>query len=176
MKQRSEREESVSWTALYGGMNQGWWRHGRARMLMQTVPGFGRGGTRGDFWADAISKEFSRMVVAKTTPAGRRMTPGLFSWASTLSMGRDTGATPDGRGNGDPISFGANPNPGRLRGGTLINANVLDREQILDAYRNPSKYPDLVVRATGFSACFASLSDAFRRLVDDRIVAMEDAM
>jgi formate C-acetyltransferase len=229
IEQRIEQEKSVSWTELYGGMNQGWWRHGRTRMLMQSMPGFGRGGTRGDYWAGRISAEFNRMVVAKPTPAGHKMTPGLFSWASTLSMGRDTGATPDGRGNGDPISFGANPNPGRLRGGslvptamstaiaavqpgygntapfqfdvdpglaadadgtetfealirthfalggTLINANILDREKILDACRNPSKYPDLVVRVTGFSAYFASLSDAFRKLVYERIVAMEDA-
>ena len=228
MEQRIEQEKSVTWTELYSGLNQGWWRHGRTRMLMQTVPGFGRGGTRGDFWADRISGEFSRMVVAKPSPAGHMMSPGLFSWASTISMGRDTGATPDGRGNGDPLSFGANPNPGRLRGGslvptamstaiaavqpgygntapfqfdvdpgmaadeegvetcealirthfalggTLINANILDRQKVLDACRNPSKYPDLVVRVTGFSAYFASLSDAFRKLVYDRIVAMED--
>ena len=59
-------------------------------------------------------------------------------------------------------------------GGTLINANVLDREKVLDACKNPAKYPDLVVRVTGFSAYFASLSDGFRRLVYERVVAMDE--
>ena len=55
-------------------------------------------------------------------------------------------------------------------GGTLINANVVDRETILAAHRDPSKYPDLVVRVTGFTAYFAMLSPEFRQLVVDRIL------
>jgi formate C-acetyltransferase len=57
-------------------------------------------------------------------------------------------------------------------GGTLVNANVLDKDMIRDACENPAKYPDLVVRVTGFSAYFASLSPEFRKLVHDRIVNM----
>ena len=55
-------------------------------------------------------------------------------------------------------------------GGTLININVLDKDIVLDAHRNPSKYPDLIVRVTGFSAYFASLSEELRQYVVDRIV------
>jgi len=58
-------------------------------------------------------------------------------------------------------------------GGTLINMNVLNREQIVEAHRDPSKYPDLVVRVTGFSAYFASLSKELREYVVQRIVAGE---
>ncbi len=43
-------------------------------------------------------------------------------------------------------------------GGTQINPNILDAEKVLEAHKDPSKYPDLVVRVTGFSAYFASLS------------------
>jgi formate C-acetyltransferase len=56
-------------------------------------------------------------------------------------------------------------------GGTLINMNVLDKKKILEAHKDPSKYPDLVVRVTGFSAYFASLSPELRRLVVNRIIA-----
>ena len=35
-------------------------------------------------------------------------------------------------------------------GGTLININVLDKKQILEANKDPSKYPELIVRVTGF--------------------------
>jgi formate C-acetyltransferase len=226
IEQRVVKEGAVTRSELFCALNQNWWRCGRTRALMESVPGYGRGGTRGDWWAERISRRFSELVVAKPTPGGHRMTPGLFSWASTISMGRATGATPDGRGAGEPISFGANPNPGRLRGGslvptalstaiarvhppygnpaplqfdmdpgvvseddgvekieafirahfalggTLVNANILDRDQVLDACRHPAKYPDLVVRVTGFSVYFASLSDTFRKLVYDRVVAL----
>jgi formate C-acetyltransferase len=56
-------------------------------------------------------------------------------------------------------------------GGTQINMNVMDAERVLDAHKDPDKYPDLVVRVTGFSAYFASLSPEFRQLVVDRIIA-----
>ncbi len=56
-------------------------------------------------------------------------------------------------------------------GGTLVNVNIVDRETILDAARDPSKHPDLVVRITGFSAYFASLSDDLRQFVVNRIVS-----
>jgi formate C-acetyltransferase len=56
-------------------------------------------------------------------------------------------------------------------GGTEINLNVMDADRVIEAHRDPTKYPDLVVRVTGFSAYFASLSPEFRQLVVDRILA-----
>ena len=55
-------------------------------------------------------------------------------------------------------------------GGTLINVNVMDRDKILEAHRDPSLHPDLVVRVTGFTAYFSMLSPEFRQLVVDRIL------
>lgn len=56
------------------------------------------------------------------------------------------------------------------QGGTLININVLDADTIMRANENPDLYPDLVVRVTGFTAYFASLSPEFRQLVVDRFL------
>ncbi len=56
------------------------------------------------------------------------------------------------------------------QGGTLININILDTDKILKAHKNPDLYPDLVVRVTGFTAYFASLSPEFRELVVDRFL------
>lgn len=56
------------------------------------------------------------------------------------------------------------------QGGTLININVLDGEKLLKANENPDLYPDLVVRVTGFTAYFVSLSPSFRQLVVDRFL------
>ena len=54
-----------------------------------------------------------------------------------------------------------------------VNANALNSEQILEANEDPSKYPDLIVRVTGFSTYFASMSKELRQFVVDRIVAGE---
>ena len=56
-------------------------------------------------------------------------------------------------------------------GGTEISLNILDKEQVLAAHEDPSLYPDLMVRVTGFSAYWSSLSKEFRQLVVDRIIA-----
>ena len=56
-------------------------------------------------------------------------------------------------------------------GGTQINLNVLDKDKVLEAHKDPSKYPDLIVRVTGFSVYFASLSPEYRQMVVDRIIA-----
>jgi len=55
-------------------------------------------------------------------------------------------------------------------GGTQVNINILDKEQLLAAHQDPGRYPDLIVRVTGFSAYFASLSPEFRQMVIDRVL------
>ena len=57
------------------------------------------------------------------------------------------------------------------QGGTLINLNIISREKILAAHADPSLYPDLVVRVTGYSAYFHTLSPEYRQQVVDRILA-----
>lgn len=56
------------------------------------------------------------------------------------------------------------------QGGTLININILDKDKILEANENPDSHPDLVVRVTGFTVYFASLSPEFRQLVVNRFL------
>ena len=57
-------------------------------------------------------------------------------------------------------------------GNTLLNINIIDADKILEAHKDPFKYPDLVVRVTGFTAYFAMLSPDFRQLVVDRITSV----
>jgi formate C-acetyltransferase len=84
----------------------------RARIMMKNSPRFGSGGSLGDEWAVRIARAFTETVKEKPTPRGFMMIPGLFSWVLNLSMGKNIGATPNGRRAGDPISHGANPDPG----------------------------------------------------------------
>lgn len=59
-------------------------------------------------------------------------------------------------------------------GGTLINLNCLSRQVLLEAHADPSTHPDLVVRVTGYSAFFSSLTKEYRQQVVDRFLTKEN--
>jgi formate C-acetyltransferase len=227
LEQRVEKEGRWSWSGMKSLLDSNWAGPvgERARLMMRKVPRYGSGGSRADEFAARIARTFTRLVKEKPTPHGYVMIPGLFSWAANLMLGKDVGATPNGRRAGEMISHGPNPDPGFRKdaaptalalavaavqpgygntapmqieldpgissgpddidniaalikthfdlGGTQINMNILDKKKILEANENPERYPDLVVRVTGFSAYFASLSPQMRQMVVDRILAQE---
>ena len=49
-----------------------------------------------------------------------------------------------------------------------LQLNCTSKEELLDAQKNPEKYPDLIVRVTGFSAKFTSLSPEWQNEVITR--------
>ena len=228
---RIEKEKKISWNHMLRMVDKDYKSNyftecENIRMMMKNVPSYGRVETAGDIWARKIVDLFNDLTREKTKD-GWQIIPGLFSWADTNRFGKNVLATPDGRKAYEPISFGANPNFGELRGGgltptsmaksiaaiqpgygntapfqldldpgsfmtdadidvfketlkmhfhlggTLINANVVDKQAILEAYYDRDKYPDLIVRVTGFCAYFASLSPEFRKLVYDRVVSLD---
>ncbi len=57
--------------------------------------------------------------------------------------------------------------------GSHIQFNVVDRDTLLDAQKNPEKYEGLVVRVAGYSALFTTLS---KSLQDDIISRTEQGM
>jgi putative aldouronate transport system substrate-binding protein len=86
------------------------------------VPRYGVGGTRADGYAVRIVKDsLNKHAKSGPTKKGFNMIPGLFSWANTIPMGRVVGATPNGRRAGDPITHGANPEPGFKEYISLMN-------------------------------------------------------
>ncbi len=131
------------------------------------------------------------------TPNGRRAggpishganpDPGFRSDSAPTAMAKAIAAIQPGYGNTAPIQLELDPGLTRQEagiekiaslirthfdlGGTLFNINVIDAEKILQAHRDPARFPDLVVRVTGFTAYFAALSPEFRQLVVDRIIA-----
>jgi pyruvate-formate lyase len=224
LEHRVEQQRQISWEQLAEHLRNNFQGPDgeRVRLMMRTAPNYGEGDSLGDQWALRVSRLFTRLVTEKPTPGGRRMIPGWFSWADTLRLGKQVGATPDGRRAGEPVAHGANPRPGFRNdgaatamvkaiaaiqpgygntapvqleldpgiaesdgavdvvtslilghfalGGTLFNINIVDAQQLLAAHQDPSRYPDLVVRVTGFTAYFANLSPEFRQLVVDRLV------
>ncbi|MEI7661430.1 MAG: pyruvate formate lyase family protein [Bacteroidota bacterium] len=47
-------------------------------------------------------------------------------------------------------------------GGMQVQFNIQDYETLIDAKKNPGKYPEMIVRVSGYSAYFKDLSDAMK--------------
>ena len=54
------------------------------------------------------------------------------------------------------------------KGGMQFQPNVIDREILLDAYRNPEKHKYLLVRIAGYCAYFNDLSDELKLAIINR--------
>ena len=225
LEQRIEKEKCLTWDEMMHYLDTDWAGPDgeRTRLMMKKIPRYGSGSSRADEYGLRIAQTFARIVKEKSTPGGYNMIPGIFSWAANILLGKDVGATPNGRHAYAPISHGPNPDPGFRKdgaptalakvvaavqpcygntspmqieldpgiskheggvekvanlikthfalGGTQINMNIIDKDKVLAAHKNPDQYPDLVVRVTGFSAYFASLSPELRQLIVDRILS-----
>lgn len=145
-------------------------------------------------WSNTL--EFGSHV--RATPNGRRNGEAINHGANpTFGYRRDGAVTAMANsiasvqpfyGNCAPVQLELDPNLGNTpegvdkmvamirtileTGNTLLNINIIDKHKVLEAHKDPSKYPDLVVRVTGFTAYFAMLSPEFRQLVVDRILAV----
>lgn len=225
IEQRVVQEGRLTWEELAGHLENNYAGAEPIRLMLRNIPRFGSGGSRADAWAKRVADLYTHLMRGTPTPSGYTVIPGLFSHGIVGQLGKDLGATPNGRRAGAPISHSANPDPGFMPdggaaptaksnavaavqpgwgnttplqidldrnlskeiggietvealikahnelGGTLINLNVISKEQILEAHADPSQYPDLVVRVTGYSAYFKTLSPEYRQQVVDRILA-----
>ncbi len=113
LEQRVEREGRYTWEQMAHYLKTDWEGAEDARHMMKRVPRYGSGGSRADEYAVKIVQEsLNKHTKSGPTAKGCNMIPGLFSWANTIPMGKVVGATPNGRHAGEPITHGANPEPG----------------------------------------------------------------
>ena len=225
IEQRVVKERRLTWEELAQHLAGDFAGAEQVRLLLNSIPRYGVGGTRADWWAKRIADLWTHLVRDTPTPNGFICIPGLFSHGGTNRYGERVAATPNGRHAGTPVSHSADPDPGflpgggiavtakanavasvqprwgnttplqieldrklvgslggieaiealikthNLEGGTLINMNVISKEQVLEAHADPSTHPDLMIRVTGYSAYFKSLSREYRQPIVDRILA-----
>lgn len=177
--------------------------------IMHHLPRYGNDDPEADQLAQEITTFLAQVLDGLTTYMGEPLVPSLFCWIMHERLGRDTGASPDGRLAGFPLGDGSGPAQGREqhgptasilsstswdhapfiggiavnlklskaffeenvirdtmnlvrvffeRGGFEMQLNVVDRQQLLDAQKNPDAHRDLVVRIGGYSDFFTNLS------------------
>ena len=119
LAQRIEKEGKLSWERIAQCLSTDYEGAEDVRRMMRATPRFGSGGSLADGFAVKLTDLFDRIVKAGPTPAGYWMIPGLFSWANTIGLGKEVGATPDGRHAFQPLNHGANPTPGFKEAGAL---------------------------------------------------------
>ncbi len=186
--------------------------------MIDALPKYGNDIEEADMFAREVAYTYTRPLEKYKNPRGGMYQAGLYPVSANVPLGKQTGATPDGRLAGTPIADGVGPVSGRdtkgptatansvarldhfiASNGTLFNQkfhpsalkgqsglinfaalvrayfdrkgmhaqyNVVSRETLLDAQKNPEKYKTLVVRVAGYSALFTTLS---RSLQDDII-------
>ncbi|MFH1007074.1 MAG: pyruvate formate lyase family protein [Candidatus Latescibacterota bacterium] len=86
--------------------------------IVNRMPKYGNDDDRADRLAVEMTKAFSDICASQRIGSGKhRYAPGLFCWVMHEQLGRETGATPDGRFAGFPLADGAGPAQGRERHG-----------------------------------------------------------
>lgn len=175
-------------------------------MIKNRIAKYGNGVKEVDELARELSSMYSEIVRKYKTSIGTPYRPGIYSFYEPIkSMGRVTGATPDGRKAGEVLSLNSAPYHGVIKNSLsdvltsvtaiehskadnascvdvqlngkvtpeviqyiveylakrdvlFVQFNVVNRDDLINAQKNPERYQDLVVRVTGFSARFVVLS------------------
>ena len=77
----------------------------RQRLLTEIVH-YGNGDAYADRYAKFVAEGFADYVATKTGPRGNNYAAGMFPVTLNITYGKFTGATPDGRRAGEPLSDG----------------------------------------------------------------------
>ena len=107
-------EKSVSMSQLLQALKDNWQGHESLRQrILHRVPRYGNDDERVDGLAREISEHIWSLLKQKHTYRGGSYTGLVVYFNRQLYFGRQTGATPDGRFNGDVLEDSVGPWPGR---------------------------------------------------------------
>ncbi len=189
------------------------------REIVNRLPKFGQDDPQMATFADTVLASIGRCTQGMVNGHGGRYESSLFSFYSYVPLGNRTGATPDGRLAGQPLSRGVNPSessrnidaatllfaqrnmdyqcaPGAAvvymdlpitknghdntlyesviryfleNGSPMLDFNIVNRQELLDAKADPMNHQNLIVRVCGYSAPFYSLSTEMQDEIINRV-------
>ena len=141
-------------------------------------PKYGNDDDRADEIGVWLLKTFMDKLKKHHTYRDSEPTTSILTITSNVVYGKATGAMPDGRKAGEPLSPGANPSYGAEQNGERIdnlvnvmdgyfdqgahhlNVNVFGKEKLIDAMEHPEKeeYANFTIRVSGYAVKFIDLT------------------
>lgn len=123
-----------------------WSGYEKLRAELDRLPRYGNGDPAADDIAHRLTAELSRMLLGRPNGRGGIFKPGLFSIDHCIPLGEATGATPDGRHAGDPLSRNTGAVSGKDKNGVtalMRSASALCQDRfpngtVLDIMLHPS--------------------------------------
>ena len=131
---------------LRAALRADWSGYEKLRAELDRLPRYGNGDPAADDIAHRLTAELSRMQLGRPNGRGGIFKPGLFSIDHCIPFGEATGATPDGRRAGDPLSRNTCAVSGKDRNGVtalMRSASALCQDRfpngtVLDIMLHPS--------------------------------------
>jgi formate C-acetyltransferase len=112
---------------MLDAMNADFEGHEALRARLTALPKFGQDIPEVDAMTDRVLRSFTDLCHNHTTPLGGHVRPIILGFVWVVSMGLDTGATPDGRKAGTPLAHGLSPQCGSMTGGLTAAINSATR-------------------------------------------------
>ncbi len=130
----------------------------RQRLLTEIVH-YGNGDAYADRYTKFVAEGFADYVATKTGPRGNKYSAGMFPVTLNIVYGKFTGATPDGRHSGEPLSDGISAVQGLdVSGPTAILSSVTRFDH--------QKYSNGVLLNMKFSPASIAGEEGMRKLID----------
>jgi pyruvate formate-lyase/glycerol dehydratase family glycyl radical enzyme len=134
------------------------------QFIRNRIPKFGNDIDEVDDLVVAVTNAFFDELDRHTNPRGGKFTAALYSVTAQIGLGNKTGATPDGRFAGQPLSDGLSPTYGcDLSGPTaaLKSITKIDLERAIDGVIVNQRLSSSVLKTAGGRKKFKSLLRSF---------------
>ena len=117
--------KECNFDTLLKALDNNWAGYESLREKCRKAPKYGNDDNYVDKWANEIARVWIDAYEKHRTPHGGKFIGGFYSMTNYAHMGRDTWATPDGRGSGEPLSSAIDPSNGvDLEGPTRMHKSA----------------------------------------------------
>jgi formate C-acetyltransferase len=103
------KKRELGWSELKDALQKNWEGYEKLRRKCIAVPKYGMDEALPDKWAKRYSDLFFDVYESYPTPRGGKFICGFYSMGTYVTLGKYTGATPDGRTQGEHLADGMSP-------------------------------------------------------------------